>query len=110
MAHFLKLDPVDWALARVRQDDARTTNRELAAAVHVSPSTSTERVRALRADGVIERVEETPARDLYGNGHRPGHRVRYPRRSHIAHGRDTAVHDRQVAAVPGNHGPTFSHA
>jgi DNA-binding Lrp family transcriptional regulator len=48
-----KLDPVDWALVRVLQDDARTTNRNLAAAVHVSPSTSSERVRALRADGVI---------------------------------------------------------
>ncbi len=48
-----KLDPVDWALLRVLQDDARTSNRDLAAAVHVSPSTSSERVRALRADGVI---------------------------------------------------------
>ena len=38
---------------RVLQDDARTSNRDLAAAVHVSPSTSSERVRALRADGVI---------------------------------------------------------
>ena len=37
----------------VLQDDARTSNRDLAAAVHVSPSTSSERVRALRADGVI---------------------------------------------------------
>ena len=48
-----KLDPVDWALLRVLQDDARTSNRDLAAAVHVSPSTSSERVRALREDGVI---------------------------------------------------------
>src|SRR3954464_14092994 len=48
-----RLDAVDWALLRVLQDDARTTNRELAAAVHVSPSTSSERVRALRASGVV---------------------------------------------------------
>jgi DNA-binding Lrp family transcriptional regulator len=48
-----RLDAVDWALLRVLQDDARTSNRELAAAVHVSPSTSSERVRALRAEGVI---------------------------------------------------------
>src|ERR1700754_936706 len=48
-----KLDAVDWALLGVLQDDARTSNRDLAAAVHVSPSTSSERVRALRADGVI---------------------------------------------------------
>ena len=38
---------------RELQNDARQTNRELAAAVHVSPSTSSERVRALRATGVV---------------------------------------------------------
>lgn len=48
-----RLDATDWALVRVLQDDARTSNRDLAAAVHVSPSTSSERVRSLRADGVI---------------------------------------------------------
>jgi DNA-binding Lrp family transcriptional regulator len=48
-----KLDSIDWALARELQNDARRTNRDLAAAVHVSPSTSLERVRALRATGVI---------------------------------------------------------
>jgi len=47
------LDAVDHALLRALQDDARQTNRELAAAVHVSPSTSSERVRALRAGGVV---------------------------------------------------------
>ena len=47
------LDAVDHALLRELQEDARRSNRELAAAVHVSPSTSSERVRALRADGVI---------------------------------------------------------
>jgi DNA-binding Lrp family transcriptional regulator len=48
-----QLDAVDWALVRELQDDARKTNRDLAAAVHVSPSTSSERVRALRHEGVI---------------------------------------------------------
>jgi DNA-binding Lrp family transcriptional regulator len=48
-----KLDATDWALVQALQDDARTSNRELAAAVHVSPSTSSERIRGLRADGVI---------------------------------------------------------
>src|ERR671939_889729 len=47
------LDSIDQAILRALQDDARQTNRELAQAVHVSPSTSSERVRALRADGVI---------------------------------------------------------
>src|SRR3954451_20784011 len=49
----LRLDATDWAILDVLQDNARTSNRELAAAVHVSPSTSSERVRNLRADGVI---------------------------------------------------------
>jgi DNA-binding Lrp family transcriptional regulator len=48
-----RLDATDWAILDVLQDDARTSNRDLAAAVHVSPSTSSERVRGLRADGVI---------------------------------------------------------
>jgi DNA-binding Lrp family transcriptional regulator len=50
---FTALDATDQAILRALQDDARQTNRELAAAVHVSPSTSSERVRALRAEGVI---------------------------------------------------------
>src|SRR3954447_25733570 len=48
-----ELDSVDRAILRALQDDARQTNRELAAAVHVAPSTSSERVKALRAEGVI---------------------------------------------------------
>jgi DNA-binding Lrp family transcriptional regulator len=47
------IDALDIALMRALQNDARQTNRELAAAVHVSPSTSSERVRALRATGVV---------------------------------------------------------
>ena len=48
-----RFDPVDRAILGVLQDDARTSNRELAAAVHVSASTSSERVRRLRGEGVI---------------------------------------------------------
>ena len=48
-----RLDATDWAILNVLQDDARTSNRDLATAVHVSPSTSSERVRNLKADGVI---------------------------------------------------------
>jgi DNA-binding Lrp family transcriptional regulator len=48
-----ELDALDLALLRELQDDARQTNRDLAAAVHVSPSTSSERVRGLRAAGVV---------------------------------------------------------
>jgi DNA-binding Lrp family transcriptional regulator len=48
-----ELDAVDWVLVRELQDDARRSNRDLAATAHVSPSTSSERIRALRAEGVI---------------------------------------------------------
>ena len=50
---YAELDSVDWALIRELQHDARCSNRDLAAAAHVSPSTSSERIRALRAEGVI---------------------------------------------------------
>src|SRR5436305_13203711 len=53
MTVMTELDATDHAIRRALQDDARQTNRDLAAAVHVSPSTSSERVRALRAEGVI---------------------------------------------------------
>jgi DNA-binding Lrp family transcriptional regulator len=49
-----ELDAVDLAILRELQDDARQTNRELASAVHVSPSTSSERVRGLQTAGVID--------------------------------------------------------
>ena len=49
----LELDALDWALLRELQNDARQTNRELAARTGVSPSTSLERVKSLRERGVI---------------------------------------------------------
>lgn len=47
------MDDIDRALIRELQRDARRSNRELAAAVHISPSTSSERIRALRAENVV---------------------------------------------------------
>jgi DNA-binding Lrp family transcriptional regulator len=49
----VELDALDWALLRELQNDARQTNRDLAAKAGVSPSTSLERVRLLRERGVI---------------------------------------------------------
>ena len=60
------LDAVDHALLRELQEDARRSNRELAEAVRVSPSTSSERVRALRADGVIRGYHADVALDALG--------------------------------------------
>ncbi|MDT0266347.1 Lrp/AsnC family transcriptional regulator [Streptomyces sp. DSM 44915] len=47
------MDDIDSAIIRHLQRDARLTNRELARLVGVAPSTCLERVRSLRARGVI---------------------------------------------------------
>jgi DNA-binding Lrp family transcriptional regulator len=47
------LDELDTALLRELQVDARRTNRDIAAAVGVSPTTALDRTRALRDRGVI---------------------------------------------------------
>ncbi len=47
------LDELDAAILRELQSDARKTNREVAAAVGVSPTTTLDRTRALRHRGVI---------------------------------------------------------
>lgn len=47
------IDALDAAILGVLQDDARRTNRDVAAAVGVSPTTALERTRALRDRGVI---------------------------------------------------------
>lgn len=47
------LDELDKAILRELQADARRTNRDVAAAVGVSPSTALERTRSLRERGVI---------------------------------------------------------
>jgi DNA-binding Lrp family transcriptional regulator len=58
-----ELDSVDHALLRELQNDARQTNRALADKIGIAPSTCLERVRELRARGVITgfRAEVDPA-------------------------------------------------
>jgi DNA-binding Lrp family transcriptional regulator len=51
MAH---LDELDTAILRELQRDARRTNRDIAAAVGVSPTTALDRTRSLRERGVIQ--------------------------------------------------------
>ena len=48
-----ELDPIDLRLLRELQNDARMSNRDLATRAHISPSTSSERIKALKAEGVI---------------------------------------------------------
>jgi DNA-binding Lrp family transcriptional regulator len=47
------LDALDTAILRALQADARRTNRDVAAAVGVSPTTALDRTRSLRRRGVI---------------------------------------------------------
>src|SRR6478735_10548388 len=47
------MDELDRAILRELQSDARKSNRDVAAAVGVSPSTALERTRALRRKGII---------------------------------------------------------
>ncbi|GAA3720927.1 DNA-binding Lrp family transcriptional regulator [Spinactinospora alkalitolerans] len=53
MRENLRFDPVDLQILRVLQNDARITNRDLAAAVGIAPSTCLDRVARLREGGVI---------------------------------------------------------
>jgi DNA-binding Lrp family transcriptional regulator len=52
-AAMAELDELDTAILRELQVDARRTNRDIAAAVGVSPTTALDRTRALRERGVI---------------------------------------------------------
>lgn len=49
----MALDELDTAILRELQSDARKTNREVAAAVGVAPTTALDRTRGLRDRGVI---------------------------------------------------------
>lgn len=49
----MSLDKLDTAIVRALQSDARRSNRDVAAAVGVSPTTALDRTRALRERGVI---------------------------------------------------------
>lgn len=53
MSGSLRLDAVDLEILRLLQEDARTTNRALATAVGVAPSTCLERVARMRRAGII---------------------------------------------------------
>ena len=86
------IDALDIALIRELQDDARQTNRELAEAVHVSPSTSSERVRALRANGVIRGYHADVALEALGRHVQAliAVRIRPPSRKNLEAFRDWA--------------------
>lgn len=63
-----RLDRTDRALVVALQKNARISNKELAAQVGLAPSTCLERVRALRARGVIRGFHAEIDRDALGRG------------------------------------------
>jgi DNA-binding Lrp family transcriptional regulator len=95
------MDSIDWAILRHLQDDARITNRALAARLHVSPSTSSERVRALQATGVVEGYHAAISLGALGRHAQAlvSVTVRPPTREHIEGFRNWAADLPEVMAV-----------
>lgn len=50
----MKLDEIDHKILETLQNDARLSNKELAASVGLAPSSCLERVRRLRSNGVLK--------------------------------------------------------
>jgi len=64
----MKLDRIDFEILRALQEDARISNKELAEMNGISPSTSHERVRRLREEGVLTRFRAEVSPDAMGIG------------------------------------------
>lgn len=62
------LDRTDAAIVAALQNDARISNKELAAAVGVAPSTALGRTRRLEADGVLAGYHAEVDPDAFGVG------------------------------------------
>lgn len=65
---FERLDRIDRAIIAALQNDARLTNKELAARVGIAPSTCLDRVRALRLRGVLKGFHADVERRALGRG------------------------------------------
>ncbi|PRX46571.1 DNA-binding Lrp family transcriptional regulator [Prauserella shujinwangii] len=68
MTEKASLDPVDWHILSVLQDDASITNKALAERVGLPTSSCHERVRRLRATGVISGVKAVVDPAALGRG------------------------------------------
>ncbi|WP_461002362.1 Lrp/AsnC family transcriptional regulator [Streptomonospora sediminis] len=89
----MDLDELDRAILRALQQDARRTNRDLAAAVGVAPSTSLERVRSLRERGVLRGYRAEVDLEAIGRGVQAmiSVRIRPPSRRNIEAFREWAA-------------------
>ncbi|NDL58264.1 Lrp/AsnC family transcriptional regulator [Phytoactinopolyspora mesophila] len=68
MSESVTLDPVDWRILAILQDDASITNKALADRVGLPTSSCHERVRRLRAAGVISGVKAVVDPAAVGRG------------------------------------------
>lgn len=95
------MDELDAALVSLLQADARLTNRELAHRVGVAPSTSLERVRALRARGVLRGYHADVDLAALGRSVQAliAVRIRPPARERIEAFRDFAARLAETAGV-----------
>ncbi len=62
------LDRIDFGIIEALQNDARISNKELAARVGLAPSSCLERVRRLRGDGVLRGFHADAAPEALGIG------------------------------------------
>lgn len=65
---FMELDRIDFVIVEHLQNDARLSNKELAAAVGLAPSSCLARVQRLRAGGVIKGARAEVDPDALGVG------------------------------------------
>ncbi|MFO7571715.1 MAG: Lrp/AsnC family transcriptional regulator [Gaiellaceae bacterium] len=80
-----RLDRMDRAIVEALQNDARLPNKQLAELVGLAPSTCLERVRALRARGVIRGLHADVDRSALGRSLEAIHavRIRPHSRAHV---------------------------
>lgn len=95
------MDAIDEAILRQLQDDARRTNRAVAAAVGVSPTTALDRTRALVERGVIRGTSVDVDLAAVGRGVQAliAIRIRPPSRDRIEGFRDWAASRAEVLGV-----------
>ncbi|NEE04428.1 Lrp/AsnC family transcriptional regulator [Phytoactinopolyspora halotolerans] len=68
MSESVQLDPVDWQILSILQDDASITNKALADRVGLPTSSCHERVRRLRTAGVIDGIRASVNPAAVGRG------------------------------------------
>jgi DNA-binding Lrp family transcriptional regulator len=97
----MELDRIDADILRLLQNNARLSNKELAAAVGLAPSTCHERVRRLQSSGALRGFHADVDPTMLGIGLQALVSVRLGRHSHdiVESFREHALSQREVVAV-----------